>query len=113
MSAAHHPSDHPTQRVPSPALRVLAVIDALALPGLILLWLASSGTSASTATPSAPGGLLRNAVAVLVIVWAIRQAGRALFDFENYTWALSRVARWALMGLTLVLAAKAWYALAG
>jgi hypothetical protein len=75
-------------------LRVLAVLDAIVLQSLGLFWVS---------TWPGHGGLFGAVVATLLLWWAIKRAGRALFAFDEYRWFARHLVKLALVGLILQL----------
>src|SRR5690349_9608558 len=71
-------------------VRVLAVVDALVLPTMLMVWV--------WALPDHHGGFFGAAIGTGVVLWGCRRASRAIFEFERYGWG---TLRWTV-GLCLV-----------
>lgn len=84
-------------QVSYPLVRVLAPLDALLIPGVILYWVK---------TMAAAGGAVAAFFGVIAICWAMAGAVRAIFDFEHYRWMTLRLAKWGIVLCGLMAAYK-------
>ena len=78
---------------------LLAVLDAIAVPALIMWWLWKQPLHAG------PFGITG---AVLLTLWGAKRAGRALFDFDNYDWMIAKLGKWVLVLAVVGVVAKVW-----
>lgn len=78
---------------------LLAVLDAIAVPALIMWWLWKQPLHAG------PFGITG---AVVLTIWGGKRALRALFDFDNYEWMLAKLGKWALVLGVVGVVAKLW-----
>ncbi len=67
---------------------LIAVLDAIAMPALIMWWLWGHPRHAG------PFGTLG---AVVLSIWAAKRVFRALFDFDNYDWMILKVGKWVFL----------------
>ena len=79
----------------TPALRCLALLDAILAPALALYWIK---------TLPASGGLVGAVLGVFCLWVGTRRAYRALFEFEAYRWMTLRLAKlviatWVVMAM--------------
>jgi len=75
------------------AARLLAVVDALAVQGVLLYWVWT--------WPGHHGGLAGAVAAALLVGWACQRAARAAFAFDHYRWVTRHFAKVAALGLLL------------
>lgn len=78
---------------------LLAVLDAIAVPALIMWWLWKQPLL------SGPFGVTG---AVVMTIWGAKRAMRALFDFDNYDWMIAKVGKWVLLLAAFGIIAKLW-----
>lgn len=78
---------------------LLAVADALLVPGAILWWLWKQPLH------SGPFGVTG---AVVMTIWAGKRIAHALFEFDTYEWMIAKLAKWAVMLGIIGVIAKAW-----
>ena len=71
----------------TPALRCLAVLDAMLVPALGLYWIKTLPGS---------GGLVGAVLGVFCLWSGARRAYRALYEFEAYRWLTLRLAKLAI-----------------
>ena len=77
------------------AVRLLAVVDAVAVQSVLLYWVWT--------WPGHHGGLVGGVVATLLIWWALRRGYRAAFQFERYRWMARHFLKLLAVGLILQL----------
>lgn len=83
-----NPTLERTLQISHPLARVLAPLDALLMPGVILYCVKTMASS---------GGAAAAFFGVIAICWAMAGLVRAVFDFEHYRWMTLRLAKWALI----------------
>lgn len=81
-------------------VHLLAVIDALLVPGLVLWWFARQGPM---------GGPLGVPVAVIMTIWGGRRLVKALFAVDEYSWMVLKVGKWGLYLIAIGVIGKVWY----
>lgn len=81
-------------------LRVLAVLDALLVPGAILWWFAKQ---------SKGGGPFGMTAAALLSIWAAKRIWKALFALDEYDWMVAKLGKWVLLFGVFGLVAKLWW----
>ena len=87
-----------------PLVRVLAPLDALLVPALMVAWVKSlEGT----------GGAFGTVVGMVAIWWGMAAVVRAVFDFANYRWMALRLAKWSLVMVGLGAAMKFMWRIQG
>ena len=96
----HHDATRPGRLplpAPSPlaavAVRLLACLDAAAVPAAGVFWV--------TTLPGR-GGLVGTVLAALLVWWAAKRLGQALFAFDTYRWASWRLAKLVAFGYLLM-----------
>jgi hypothetical protein len=88
----------------SAVLRVLAVLDAVALGAIIIYWIR---------TLPEHGALLGAVATAWLLYRGIKRACRAIFEFEEYRWMTLWLARYALVLLAASMLVRAAYWLLG
>ena len=81
-------------------LRVLAVLDAIAIGALIIYWIR---------TLPDHGALLGAVATAWLLYRGIKRACRAIFEFDEYQWMTLRLARFALVLLAASVLVRAAY----
>lgn len=78
---------------------LLAVADALAVPGGILWWLWKQPLH------SGPFGVTG---AAIMTIWAGKRVAHALFSLDTYEWMIAKVGKWVLVLAVVGVVAKLW-----
>lgn len=78
------------------ALRILALLDAVLIPGLVIFWI--------TTLPG-KGELVGAVAGTWMAWWGIKRASKAFFAFEEYRWFSRHLLKLAAFGLLLQMVA--------
>lgn len=90
-SGTSRPAPGPVPGVEA-VLRLLALVDAVAVPALIGFWI--------TTWPD-NGGFFGAVAAAVMVWWAVKRGSRALFAYERYRWMARHVVKLLAFGLVL------------
>ena len=71
--------------VPFVLVRVLALVDALLVPGLLLYWIST--------WPDHHGGFVGAVVAAGLVWWAVKRGQRAVFELDSYRWTMGAIVK--------------------
>ena len=85
-------------------LRALAIVDAVIIQAALLWWIALQPKQ---------GGILGTGAAIVLMLWALRRAGRAVFRFDQYRSIVLKLGKWLLLLWVVGLSVQAWRQLGG
>lgn len=96
-------ADRPVGGLVYALVRVLAVLDAIAIQCVGMWWLFGLPQH---------GGVIGATGSAVLVIWALKRAGRAIFDFDNYGWMTVKVGKWVLLLWVFGLVSHLWLRLA-